>query len=326
VEYEGKTVFEVGEKSALAQTLRHFKPVKSTIIGSGDDSAVIGLSSNQFVVTTDSMVEGRDFRSDFSTGYDIGYKAAATNLSDVAAMGAQPISLVVALLITRETKLSWLEDFAKGLQAALDELAPSAAVVGGDLALADQIVVAVTAHGDLQTQKPILRSGAQPGDVLAVAGTLGKAAAGLSLLLHDDKSLAASYPELVAVQLRPKPPISLAVGSTAKSMLDISDSLALDANRLAAASNVLLRINRLDLHGYSAVLEQAAQSISARDHKTVDPLDWVLYGGEDHGFLATFPPNLVPIGFRKIGAVEVGSGVYLDSEPLAPRGWDSVSS
>jgi thiamine-monophosphate kinase len=326
VEYEGKTVFEVGEKSALAQTLRHFKPVKSTIIGSGDDSAVIGLSSNQFVVTTDSMVEGRDFRSDFSTGYDIGYKAAATNLSDVAAMGAQPISLVVALLITRETKLSWLEDFAKGLQAALDELAPSAAVVGGDLALADQIVVAVTAHGDLQTQKPILRSGAQPGDVLAVAGTLGKAAAGLSLLLHDDKSLAASYPELVAVQLRPKPPISLAVGSTAKSMLDISDSLALDANRLAAASNVLLRINRLDLHGYSAVLEQAAQSISARDHKTVDPLDWVLYGGEDHGFLATFSPDSVPMGFRKIGAVEVGSGVYLDSEPLAPRGWDSVSS
>ncbi len=326
MEYEGKTVFEVGEKSALAQTLRHFKPVESTIIGSGDDSAVIGLSSNQFVVTTDSMVEGRDFRSDFSTGYDIGYKAAATNLSDVAAMGAQPISLVVALLITRETKLSWLEDFAKGLQAALDELAPSAAVVGGDLALADQIVVAVTAHGDLQTQKPILRSGAQPGDVLAVAGTLGKAAAGLSLLLHDDKSLAASYPELVAVQLRPKPPISLAVGSTAKSMLDISDSLALDANRLAAASNVLLRINRLDLHGYSAVLEQAAQSISARDHKTVDPLDWVLYGGEDHGFLATFSPDSVPMGFRKIGVVEVGSGVYLDSEPLAPRGWDSVSS
>ncbi len=326
MEYEGKTVFEVGEKSALAQTLRHFKPVESTIIGSGDDSAVIGLSSNQFVVTTDSMVEGRDFRSDFSKGYDIGYKAAATNLSDVAAMGAQPISLVVALLITRETKLSWLEDFAKGLQAALDELAPSAAVVGGDLALADQIVVAVTAHGDLQTQKPILRSGAQPGDVLAVAGTLGKAAAGLSLLLHDDKSLAASYPELVAVQLRPKPPISLAVGSTAKSMLDISDSLALDANRLASASNVLLRINRLDLHGYSAVLEQAAQSISARDVKTVDPLDWVLYGGEDHGFLATFSPDSVPMGFRKIGAVEVGSGVYLDSEPLAPRGWDSVSS
>lgn len=88
MKYEGKTVLEIGERSALAQTVSHFKPVPSTLVGSGDDSAVIGLSSNQFVVTTDSMVEGRDFRLDLSSGFDIGYKAAATNLSDVAAMGA----------------------------------------------------------------------------------------------------------------------------------------------------------------------------------------------------------------------------------------------
>lgn len=326
MEYEGKTVLEVGERSALAQTVRHFKSVASTIVGSGDDSAVIELASNQFVVTTDSMVEGRDFRLDLSSGFDIGYKAAATNLSDVAAMGAQPVSLVVALLVTKATKLSWLEDFAKGLQAALDELAPSAAVVGGDLALADQIVVAVTAHGDLQNKKPILRSGAKPGDVLAVAGTLGKAAAGLSLLLEEDESLSASYPELVEVQRRPKPPISLAVGCSATAMLDISDSLALDANRLAEASNVSLRISSSDLQGYVAVLEQAAQSISARTGKSLSPMDWVLYGGEDHGFLACFPADAVPIGYRKIGSVESGSGVCLDNEILQPRGWDSVSS
>jgi thiamine-monophosphate kinase len=272
------------------------------------------------------MVEGRDFRLDFSSGFDVGYKAAATNLSDVAAMGAQPVALVVALLITRETKLSWLEDFAKGLQSALDELAPSAAVVGGDLALADQIVVAVTAHGDLLNKKPILRSGAKPGEVLAVAGTLGKAAAGLSLLLHEDKSLAASYPELVQVQLRPRPPIATAVSAAASAMLDISDSLALDANRLAGASNVSLKINSSDLQGYVAVLEQAAQSVSARDGKNLDPMSWVLFGGEDHGFLASFSKGSVPAGFKAIGSVEAGSGVYLDSEPLAAKGWDSVSS
>lgn len=326
MKYEGKTVLEVGERSALAQTISHFKPVASTIIGSGDDSAVVSLSSNRFVVTTDSMVEGRDFRLDFSSGFDIGFKAAATNLADIAAMGAQPVSLVVALLITRETKLSWLEDFAKGLQAAIDELAPSAAVVGGDLALADQIVVAVTAHGDLADRKAILRTGAQPGEVLAVAGTLGKAAAGLSLLLHDDKSLAASYPDLVQVQLRPKPPIATAIASAATAMLDISDSLALDADRLASASSVLLRINSSDLQGYVAVLEQAAQSISARDRANFDPMSWVLFGGEDHGFLASFQADSVPAGFRKIGTVESGSGVYLDGKPLEAKGWDSVSS
>ncbi len=187
-------------------------------------------------------------------------------------------------------------------------------------------MVSVTAHGDLLNQKPILRSGAKPGEVLAVAGTLGKAAAGLSLLLHEDRSLAASYPELVQVQLRPKPPISTAISATASAMLDISDSLALDANRLANASNVLLRINSSDLQGYVAVLEQAAQSISSRDAKALDPMSWILFGGEDHSFLASFPKGSVPAGFRKIGTVEEGSGVYLDSEPLDAKGWDSVSS
>jgi thiamine-monophosphate kinase len=109
-------------------------------------------------------------------------------------------------------------------------------------------------------------------------------------------------------------------------MLDISDSLALDANRLAEASKVSIRISKKDLLGYVAVLEQAAQSISSRDGKAVDPMDWILYGGEDHSFLASFPVGQVPAGFRVIGSVEAGSGVYLDDAPLAAKGWDSVSS
>lgn len=326
MQYEGKTVLEVGERAALAQTVSHFKPVSTTLVGSGDDAAVISLSDPRFVVTTDSMVEGRDFRLDFSNGFDIGFKAAATNLADVAAMGARPNSLVVALLIKKDTKISWLEDFARGLQAAIDQLAPSAAVVGGDLSLADQVVVAVTAHGELIRKEPVLRSGAKPGDQLAVAGTLGKAAAGLDLLLHSDKTLAASYPELVGVQLRPIPPISTATQAEASSMMDISDSLALDAHRLAKASGVQLRINKADLLGYVAVLEQAALSINARDGRQVDPLDWVLFGGEDHGFLASFSPGKLPAGFRKIGEVSAGSGVLLDDTELPARGWDSVSS
>jgi thiamine-monophosphate kinase len=325
--YEGKTVIEVGERAALAQTVSHFKPVSSTLVGSGDDAAVISVSDSRFVVTTDSMVEGRDFRLDFSSGFDLGYKAVATNIADVAAMGAQPISLVVALLIKADTKVSWLEDFAKGLQVALDELAPTAAIVGGDLAIADQIVVAVTAHGDLQGKSPILRSGAKPGDQLAVAGTLGKAAAGLQLLLHADQTLAASYPELVDTQLRPTPPVALAISAiSASAMLDISDSLALDAHRLASSAGVMIRINKKDLLGYVAVLEQAAQSIAARDGSVVDPLDWVLFGGEDHSFLASFPPGKAPAGFRVIGSIEAGSGVFLDDLPLLAEGWDSVSS
>jgi thiamine-monophosphate kinase len=326
VNYEGETVFELGEQAALARATKYFKSAASTLVGTGDDAAVVAVSDGRFVVTTDSMVEGRDFRIDFSSGFDIGYKAVTTNLADVVAMGAKPVSLVVALLVTNQTKSSWLEDFAMGMQAAIDELSPGAEVVGGDLASAQQLVIAVTAHGDLEGRSPILRSGAKPGDVIAVAGTLGKAACGLNLLLHTDRTLSESYPELVEVQLRPKPPISIALSAKqATAMMDISDSLALDANRMARASNVQINIQESNLLGYVAVLEQAAQSLASRGEK-VDPLDWVLYGGEDHGFLATFNKSEVPVGFRVIGQVTEGSGVLLDGVELEARGWDSVSS
>lgn len=327
MEYEGKTIVEVGEQAALAFATKHFKKVATTVVGSGDDAAVVSLSDSRFVVTTDTMVEGRDFVHEFSTGFDVGYKAVTTNLSDVASMGATPNALVVALLVTRETKLAWLEDFAKGLQSAIDELAPTAEIVGGDLALADQVVISVTAHGDLMGRKPILRSGAKVGDELAVAGTLGKAACGLFLLGHNDNSLAKTYVEFVDVQLRPKPPIATALSALeATSMMDISDSLAMDAHRLAKASSVCLRIHSSNLIGYEAVLEQAYQSILSRGGECVTPREWVLFGGEDHGFLATFPKGKVPRGFRVIGEVTEGEGVLLDDDHLPANGWDSVSS
>jgi thiamine-monophosphate kinase len=134
-----------------------------------------------------------------------------------------------------------------------------------------------------------LRSGANVSDELAVAGTLGKASCGLALLRHPDKTLAASYPELVSVQLRPTPPIQLAVSAAnATAMLDISDSLAMDANRLAKASGVCLRIDSSKLAGYQAVLEQAYQSILSRGETSDSPEGWVLYGGRTMAFWQLF--------------------------------------
>jgi thiamine-monophosphate kinase len=277
------------------------------------------------------MVEGHDFRNDFSSGYDLGFKAVASNVADVAAMGARPIALVVAMVITRDTTQMWLEDFARGLQAGCDELAPECEIVGGDLASGEQIVIAVTAHGHLAGANPVLRSGAKPGDKVALAGTLGRAACGLDLLLHQDKSLAKAYDEWVAVQLRPTPPILLGIQAAghANSMLDVSDSLALDCNRLANASEVSIELDRSKLEGYAAVLELAAQSLSARDDVARDPMDWVLYGGEDHSLLATFPQGSeIPRGFKVIGSVVKRGAVpvSLGGRVLEPRGWDSVSS
>ncbi len=329
--YSGPTVFELGEVAALKQAVKNFRKVETTLVGSGDDAAVVAVSDGRFVVTTDTMVEGHDFRTEFSSGYDLGFKAVASNVADVAAMGAKPIALVVAMVIPKQTKVSWLEDFARGLQAGCDELAPDCEIVGGDLASGDQIVIAVTAHGELAGANPVLRSTAEAGDIVALAGTLGRAACGLDLLLHEDTSLAKAYDEWVAIQLRPTPPIQLGAqaASTASAMMDVSDSLALDCNRLANASAISIELDRSKLEGYAAVLELAALSMTARDDIQRNPMDWVLYGGEDHALLATFPPSAeIPRGFKAIGKVleRSDAAVLLSGEVLEPRGWDSISS
>lgn len=327
---ESITIFELGENESLRRATRHLKPGEYAVVGSGDDAAVIS-SNGDFVVTTDTMIENHDFKTQWSTGFDLGWKAAATNLADVAAMGAKPTALVVALVVSKQTKIDWLEDFARGLQSACDELAPGCGVVGGDLALGETITIAVTAHGQLEGRTPVLRSGAQNGDVVAIAGTLGRAAAGLAMLQNSDLGLKDVYPEITAVQLKPNPPIALGVLASlagATSMLDVSDSLAKDCNRIAVASDVTISLRSNALLGYYAVLEQVAQSITARG-ASASEIDWVLFGGEDHALLATFPKDAkLPAGFKVIGEVTASGGakVFLDDAILEPKGWDSVSS
>ena len=314
------TVAELGENESLKRTVSRLNSSDYAVVGSGDDSAVINAADGRFVVTTDTMIEGHDFRLDWSTGFDLGWKAVATNVSDVAAMGARPTSLVVAIAVPGSTPITFLEDFADGLKAACEQLAPGCGVVGGDLAAADQVFISVTAHGDLEGRKPILRSGAKPGDVLAVAGTLGRAAAGLSLLFYGDSDAISAYDALVDLQRRPEPPIAAGVGLNATSMLDVSDGLAKDAARIAKASGVKLVINSRDLQGFEAMLDDVAMRLG------VQARDWVLGGGEDHSLLATFGPDVViPRAFKPIGVVVEGSGVYLDDSPLAEAGWDSIT-
>jgi thiamine-monophosphate kinase len=314
------TVAELGEIESLKRTVSRLRGSDFALVGSGDDSAVINASDGRVVVTTDTMIEGHDFRLDWSSGFDLGWKAVATNVSDVAAMGAKPTSLVVAIAVPKSTPITFLEDFADGLQAACDALAPGCGVVGGDLASSEQVFISVTAHGDLEGREPILRSGAKPGDILAVAGTLGRAAAGLSLLFSGDTDAISAYDALVGVQKRPEPPIEAGVGLNATSMLDVSDGLAKDAPRIAKASGVKLVINRKDLNGFEAMLDDAAMRLG------VKAIDWVLGGGEDHSLLATFAPGVsIPKAFKPIGFVAEGSGVYLDGDELARHGWDSIT-
>ncbi|WP_404433360.1 thiamine-phosphate kinase [Microbacterium lacus] len=284
-------------------------------VGPGDDAAVLRAPDGRVVATVDTLVHGPDFRLAWSTGFDLGFKAAAVNLADIAAMGARPTCLLVALAMPDETRLSFVEALADGLRAGCDSLAPGCAVEGGDLTVSDTLTIAVTALGSLDGRAPVLRSGARVGDVVAVAGELGLAGRGLALLFDRFRN-AAGQPtgvtiELLAdaerrdlaAQLRPEPPIALgavAARTGATAMMDVSDGLVLDATRMAEASVVTL----------------------ALDAQT----DEALGGGEDHALLATFPADVtLPTGFRQIGRVvpQGAHPVLVDGEPHTGRaGWD----
>jgi thiamine-monophosphate kinase len=305
------TVASVGESGVLARIFPRLPRAAHELLGPGDDAAVVSAPDGRAVITTDMMIHGPDFRLAWSSPHDLGWKAAASNLADIAAMGAVPTALVVALAAPADTEVAFLESFADGLRDGCTALAPGCGVVGGDLSVSSTLTIAVTAFGDLEGRAPVTRSGARVGDLVAVSGVLGAAAHGLALLFasapEPDAPAAAAlkreHPAPVAAQLAPTPPIAdgkAAALAGATAMLDLSDGLAIDARRLAAASGVAL-----DLHATVAELE----------------------GGEDHSLLATFPAGTVlPGGFRELGAVVAGQGLLVDGVPYEKRsGWDPYS-
>lgn len=324
-----ETVGALGERRVLARVLARLSDADVAELGPGDDCAVL-RADGDVVVTTDTMVEGPDFRAAWHSGFELGWKLAATNLSDVAAMGARPTALTVALAVPRDTPVALLEQIAEGLDAACRALAPGCGVVGGDLSRAPVVTAAVTALGELAGRAPVVRSGARVGDVIAYAGELGLAGLGLARLFADSAdpdgtarpdglpTLWAAHPEALAAQLAPVPPIPLGIAAAeagATAMMDVSDSLSIDADRMARASGVALDLSSARLT--AAFGEQLGERV---------PLGAMLDGGEDHGLLATFPAGATPPGgFVPIGEVrsaEGPGGVLLDGAPYASRGWD----
>jgi thiamine-monophosphate kinase len=325
-----RTLADVGEAGLLRAIFPLLPPGDHTILGPGDDTAVVAAPDGRVVATTDVMVEGRDFRGDWSTPQDVGAKAAAQNLADVAAMGAEPTALLVGLVAPADLPLAWAVGLSEGLAAGC--AGTGVGVVGGDLSSGPVVIVSVTALGHLAGRRPVLRSGARAGDVVALAGTLGRSAAGLALLqsgrdaepMSTHGGAGARPAELVAVHRRPRPPYAAgpeAARAHASAMLDVSDGLLRDAGRVAEASGVCLDLDGVALAGFVEPLQPVAGALGA------DPWQWVLAGGEDHGLLATFPPGAVPASFTVIGAVRPavgGPSVLVDGRPpvSAVPGWD----
>lgn len=313
---------DISEGTVLRAILARTAPAAHAVLGPGDDAAVIAAPSGSVVVSADTLVEGPDFRLAWSSGYDLGWKSAAVNLSDIAAMGAVPTALLVSLAVPADTRLSFVEAMADGFRECCAQLAPGCSVVGGDLTVSDLLMIAVTALGDLGGRSAVTRAGARAGDVVALAGELGVAAAGLGLLFSrfregatpvpfDRSSLDDVQQRAVDRQLRPVPPLALgpaAADAGATAMMDLSDGLALDASRLADASGVTIALSGAALDALAFHGDRGR----------------ALGGGEDHGLLATFAPGPLPDGFAQIGTVtaRTHAPVLVDGEPVVETGWD----
>lgn len=296
----GQTVGDVGEFGLIAALQTRLKATSAVEIPSGDDAAVLSLGAERLVVSTDMLVQDRHFRLEWSSAEDIGHKAAAQNFADLTAMGARPIALTAAIAMPASTPVDWVLGVVDGLVAEAGEV--GAAVVGGDVTRADVITISITAMGVPAGPRLVRRNGAKPGDVVAVCGRLGWAAAGLAVLGRGFRS-----PRIVVdAHRRAHPPYAagaLAAASGASAMIDVSDGLLADLGHIAEASGVqiVLDIESLPI---DAQVRETASAFNA------DPLGWVLAGGDDHALAAAFPPDAsLPDGFELIGEVLEGSGV-----------------
>ncbi len=312
------TLRDVGEFAVIARLVAARPQPESVLIGPGDDAAVLAVPDGRVVVSTDMLVEGRHFRLDWSSPHDVGRKAIAQNAADIEAMGARPTAFVVGFGAPGDTPASQAVELSEGMWAEARRCG-GAGIMGGDLVASPQWVISVTVFGTLAGASAVRRSGAQPGDRVAVAGALGRSAAGYAML----DAGAAGFADLRRSHLVPEPPygqgvVAAAAGATA--MTDVSDGLIADLGHIAAASGVEIDLEGAALRADVEALAAAADPIAA------NPWQWVLGGGEDHALVACFPGDLPP-GWRHIGAVVRGAPqVCVDGSTwTGSAGWESFN-
>ncbi len=328
---------ELSEDALIEAIARLFSAEEpGVVLGMGDDAAVVEQGGGHQILTTDLLVEGVHFERGTISARDLGAKSITVNVSDVAAMGGSPRYALASIALPPDVDVPWAMELYGGMRDACGEY--GLALVGGDTNRADAIVVSVAVVGDVAVGHAVLRSGAQPGDLIVVTGSLGAAAGGLALSRTEPSTAAAvlSEPwgrELAATFARPVARVgegqTLAqAGATA--MMDVSDGFAIDLSRLCQASGVGARVELARIP-VAAALRQAASALG------VDALELALSGGEDYELLATIDATHVERAHRdlreRFGVPLAEVGVVVDeglvavapdgtSSPLEARGWD----
>jgi thiamine-monophosphate kinase len=312
----GPDIGTVGEFGLIAAMTAGLRRGTGVLLGPGDDAAIVAAGDGRVVVSVDTLVQDGHFRLDRTTAGDLGHKAAAVSMADIAAMGAVPTGVLLALCLPADIAVDWVLELMGGIDAECTTA--GACVIGGDVVRGDRVVLTVTVLGDLQGREPVTRSGARPGDVVAVAGALGRSAAGLAV---QERGVRGDWPDLLAAHHRPRPPYAAgpeAAGLGATSLIDVSDGLLADLGHVATAGGVTIDV-RSAAFVPDARLAQAARAVDA------DALGWMLTGGEDHALAATFPAAVrLPATWRVVGTVGGGqAAVTVDGRAWSGLlGWD----
>jgi len=312
---QSPTLQQLGEFAVIDRLVRGRRQPSVVAVGPGDDAAVVAAGDGRTLVSTDVLVQGRHFRLDWSTPHDVGRKAIAQNAADIEAMGGRPTAFVAGFGAPGDTPTAQVDALVDGMWDEAERI--GAGIVGGDLVSCPQWVLSVTVLGDLDGRAPVLRSGATAGSTVAVAGDLGRSAAGYALW-HNEID---GFDDLRQRHLVPQPPYGqgvVAAVAGAQAMIDVSDGLVADLGHVADASGVGIDLSRAGLAADHDELAAAGAAVGA------DPWSWVLGGGEDHALVACFT-GAVPDGWRVIGRVLDGPArVLVDGEPWRGyAGWQS---
>ena len=276
-------------------------------LGIGDDAAVVsGISAK--VLTTDMAVSGVNFRTDWSSAFEIGRKVTAANTADVLAMSAKPDYLLVAVALTGFETMEWITYLARGIKYEAD--LAGAHVVGGDISRAEQVVISMTAIGS--TTNAITRAGAKPGDRIYLSSLTGWSAAGLALLSSGSNQ--SDQSALKALSEFKSPTIDYVFDtSMANALCDVSDALVIQAAQMSEASNVCFNFELAKIQASTEFME--LENLAQR--MDIDIWSWVFAGGEDHVLLATGSdlPGLL------IGEVIQGAGLANVPEGVEVHAW-----
>ncbi len=312
------TLAELGERQVVQEIIA---AAPSNL--NGDDAAVLypAEPNSRTVVTTDSLVEGRHFRFEWSKPHEVGHKAIVQNFADVEAMGARPVAAVLSIAAPGDTPVGFVRQLALGIGQRCKQY--SAQLVGGDLTQSPQLVVTVTALGSLGGSRPALTlDAARTGQKIIAHGKIGYSAAGLALLSHCGREkVPEQFTPLVEAHVMPhlepgRGIVARATGATC--MTDNSDGLVADLATICRRSAVGINVDS-EAIAPDELLSKAAEFVGE------DPWRWILSGGEDHTLIATTEKEIAS-GFRTIGSVIKGANVTIDGNtPDYSAGWSSYS-